>query len=153
MRAILFIVTLTTFIKPYILDCAVPDSDSIQARKATAGPEWYNLPKTNLTPELKKDLRLLHMRNVLDPKRHFKSQSKKFKVPEFSQIGTIIQGPTEFYSARIAKKDRSQSLAAGLLTDKASRNRFKSKYGDIQKMKRSGKKAFYKKQQAKRKKS
>lgn len=118
--------------------------------KATAGSDWYDLPKTNLTSELKKDLQLLHMRNVLDPKRHFKSQGKKFKVPEFSQTGTIIEGPAEFFSARIAKKDRSTSLAAGLLADKASKNRFKSKYGDVQKLKTSGKKAFYKKQQAKR---
>ena len=40
-----------------------------QDKKATSGSEWYNLPRTSLTPELKRDLQLLKMRSVLDPKR------------------------------------------------------------------------------------
>jgi len=63
-----------------------------EAKKATAGSDWYNLPKTNLTPELKRDLQLLRMRSVLDPKRHYKKEGSKPQIPEFSQVGTIIEG-------------------------------------------------------------
>lgn len=40
-----------------------------QDKKASSGSDWYNLPQTVLTPELKRDLQLLRMRSVLDPKR------------------------------------------------------------------------------------
>lgn len=58
----------------------------MQEKKATAGPSWYNLPRTDLTPELKRDLQLLKMRNTLDPHRHYKKENSKAKAPEFSQV-------------------------------------------------------------------
>ncbi|GLI82035.1 dTDP-fucopyranose mutase [Penicillium ochrochloron] len=118
--------------------------------KATAGPDWFNLPKTELTPELKRDLQLIRMRSVLDPKRHYKKENGKAKIPEFSQVGTIIQGPTEFFSGRIAKKDRKKNFVEEALALERQNRRFESKYRDIQATKTSGKKAFYKDLQAKR---
>jgi hypothetical protein len=106
-----------------------------------------------LTPELKRDLQLLKMRSVLDSKRHYKKDNKKFKTPEFSQVGTVVEGPTEFYSARISRKDRSQTIAEGLLADKNTTGQFRRKYGEVQSKKSSGKKAYYKAQQAKRSKN
>ncbi|KAJ5107557.1 hypothetical protein N7456_004232 [Penicillium angulare] len=111
--------------------------------KATAGPEWFNLPKTELTTELKRDLQILRMRSVLDPKRHYKKENGKAKVPEFSQVGTIVQGPTEFFSGRIAKKDRKKTFVAEAMALERENRRFESKYRDIQSTKQSGKKAFY----------
>jgi hypothetical protein len=123
---------------------------SILQDKATAGPDWFNLPKTELTPELKRDLQLIRMRSVLDPKRHYKKENGKAKIPEFSQVGTIIQGPTEFFSGRIAKKDRKKNFVEEALALERQNRRFESKYRDIQATKTSGKKAFYKDLQAKR---
>ncbi|KAJ5279902.1 hypothetical protein N7478_005274 [Penicillium angulare] len=111
--------------------------------KPTAGPEWFNLPKTELTTELKRDLQILRMRSVLDPKRHYKKENGKAKVPEFSQVGTIVQGPTEFFSGRIAKKDRKKTFVAEAMALERENRRFESKYRDIQSTKQSGKKAFY----------
>ncbi|KAF7714122.1 rRNA-processing protein [Penicillium ucsense] len=118
--------------------------------KATAGPDWFNLPKTELTSELKRDLQLIRMRSVLDPKRHYKKENGKAKIPEFSQVGTIIQGPTEFFSSRITKKDRKKNFVEEVLAAERQNHRFESKYRDIQANKTSGKKAFYKELQAKR---
>lgn len=45
------------------------------ARKAaadTAGSKWYNLPATQITDEVKKELRLLRLRGTYDPKRFYK---------------------------------------------------------------------------------
>ena len=110
------------------------------------------MPKTNLTPELKRDLQLLRMRDVLDPKRHYKKDNKKQQIPEFSQVGTIIQGPTEYFSARLMNKDRKRTLVEEVLAGEKSSGRFKSKYNEIQEAKMSGKKAHYKKLRDSRKK-
>ncbi|KAK8225460.1 rRNA-processing protein FCF2 [Phyllosticta capitalensis] len=122
----------------------------IEERKATAGDKWFNLPKTDLTPELKRDLQLLKMRNVLDPHRHYKKEDSK-DVPEYSQVGTIVEGPTEYYSARIQKKDRKRTFVEEVLAQEKDSGRFKRKYGEIQTQKTSGKKAHYKAMKAKRK--
>ena len=117
----------------------------MQEKKATAGSDWFNLPRTDLTPELKRDLQLLKMRNVLDPKRHYKKENGKTNAPEFSQVGTIIEGPTEFYSSRIPNRERKKTFVDEILAAEESNGRFKRKYGDIQSSKTSGKKAHYKK--------
>lgn len=121
-----------------------------QKDKPTAGEEWFNLPKTEMTAEFKRDLQLLRMRSVLDPKRHYKKESGKAKPPEFSQVGTIIEGPTEFFSARIAKKDRKKTFVEEAMALERETKRFESKYNDIQSTKRSGKKAYYKDLRSKR---
>ncbi|KAF2151199.1 rRNA-processing protein FCF2 [Myriangium duriaei CBS 260.36] len=119
-------------------------------KKASAGERWYNLPKTDLTPELKRDLQIMKMRNVLDPHRHYKKEGGKMKAPEFSQVGTIIEGPTEYYSARINNKDRKRTFVEEVLAGEQETGRFKRKYGDVQAKKTSGKKAFYNALKAKR---
>lgn len=106
------------------------------------------MPRTNLTPELKRDFQLLRMRSVLDSKRHYKKEDSKLQIPEFSQVGTIIEGPTEFFSARLTNKDRKRTLVEEVLEGEKSTQRFKNKYKEIQDTKTSGKKAHYKKMKA-----
>ena len=107
------------------------------------------MPRTNLTPELKTDIRLLQMRSVLDPHRHYKKTSGAF-IPEYSQVGTIIEGPTEYLTSRLPNKERKRTFVEEVLADENSTRRFKSKYDDVQASKTSGRKAFYKKLKAKR---
>ncbi|OQE21104.1 hypothetical protein PENSTE_c012G00602 [Penicillium steckii] len=118
--------------------------------KTTSGPDWFDMPKTEMTTEFKRDLQLLRMRSVLDSKRHYKKENTKAKAPEFSQVGTIVQGPTEFFSGRIAKKDRKRTFVEETLATERQNRRFESKYRDIQGTKTSGKKAYYNSLRAKR---
>ncbi len=90
------------------------------------------------------------MRSVLDPKRHYKKENGKTKAPEFSEVGIVIEGPTEFFSSRLLNRDRKKTFADEVLAAEDSTGRFKSKYNDIQTSKKSGKKAFYKSLRAKR---
>ncbi|KAE8156242.1 Fcf2 pre-rRNA processing-domain-containing protein [Aspergillus tamarii] len=122
----------------------------VKKDKPTAGSNWFDLPQTDLTPELKRDLQLLRMRSVLDPKRHYKKESGKAQPPKYSQVGTIIEGRTEFFSGRIAKKDRKKTFVEEVLDQERHNRRFESKYREIQTSKQSGKKSFYKHLQAKR---
>ena len=103
-----------------------------------------------LTPELKRDLQLLKMRSALDPKRHYKKENVKARAPEFFQVGTLVEGPTEFFSSRLLNRDRKQTFVDEVLAAEDSTGRFKSKYNDIQASRMSGKKAFYKTLKAKR---
>ena len=130
--------------------CKVITDDVEQTKKATAGEQWFNLPRTDLTPELKRDLQLLKMRNVLDPHRHYKKDNGKLRPPEYSQVGTIVEGPTEYYSARLSNKDRKRTFVEEVLAGEQSNGRFSKKYGDVQVAKTSGKKSYYKSVQAKR---
>ncbi|OJD12592.1 hypothetical protein AJ78_06835 [Emergomyces pasteurianus Ep9510] len=118
--------------------------------KPTAGSDWFDLPKTNLTPELKRDLQLLRMRPVLDPRRHYKKDNSKAKAPEYSQVGTIIEGPTEFFSSRIPKKLRKRTFVEEAMATEKETGRFRRKYEEIQAAKTSGKTAHYKAVKAKR---
>lgn len=65
-------------------------------------------------------------------------------------MGTIVEGPTEFYSARLPKKERHTTFLDEVLAQEHNTGRFKKKYGEIQVAKTSGKKAHYKALKAKR---
>lgn len=124
-------------------DTASPEASANIFLKASTLSTHYDLPRTDLTPELKRDLQLLNMRSVLDPKRMYKKQGK-LKIPEHSQVGTLIEGPTEFYSARVEKRDRKRTFVEEVLAGEQESGRFKRKYEELQVKKRSGKKGYYK---------
>lgn len=121
-----------------------------QEKKATAGSDWFNLPRTDVTPELKRELQILRMRDVLDPKRHYKKESSRAIIPEYSQVGTLIEGPTEFYSARIPNSQRKRSLVEEILEGERGSARFKTKYKEVQAKKMSGKRGHYRRLMEKR---
>lgn len=119
-----------------------------EEKEADAGAKWFNMKKKELTPELKRDMLVIKNRAVLDRKRHYKKD--KWEIPKYFQTGTIIEGNTEYYSARLAKKNRGRSLAEEILHDDEGSKYFKRKYHEIQKQKTSGGKKHYKKVKQKR---
>lgn len=95
------------------------------------------MPAPQLTPELKNDLRLLQMRNALDPSRHYKANDSK-KPPRFFQVGRIVADSADFYSSRIPRRQRKQTLVDELLADEEFRRYHKNKYAELQKRFASG---------------
>jgi hypothetical protein len=89
------------------------------------------------------------MRGVLDPKHQKKTL--RASAPEFSHVGEIVAGPTEFYSARLTRKERKGTILEEVMSSYDG-DKFATKYAGIQKQKASGKKAFYKKLVAQRRK-
>ncbi len=61
-----------------------------------------------------------------------------------------MEGPTEFYSARLLQRDRKKTLVEEVLVGERTTGRFKSRYNDIQAAKTSGKKAHYRKLKTRR---
>ncbi|KAG0034485.1 hypothetical protein BGZ81_004517 [Podila clonocystis] len=125
-----------------------------EEREKTTGKGWFDLPQQVMTPELKRDLQILKLRNVLDPKRFYKREEKgKPKFPKYFQVGTIIEGNTEFYSSRLTKKERATTITGEVMKDEVGRDYYKRKFNEIQVAKQSGGKRFNKKGKGKQSKS
>uniref|UniRef100_A0A7N0VB69 Fcf2 pre-rRNA processing C-terminal domain-containing protein n=1 Tax=Kalanchoe fedtschenkoi TaxID=63787 RepID=A0A7N0VB69_KALFE len=107
--------------------------------KDTAGTNWFDMPAQTLTPELKKDLQLLKLRNVIDPKRHYKKGDTKLKnLPKYFQVGTMVESASDFYTGRLTKRERKASLADELLSDKHLADYRKRKVREIEEHNRPG---------------
>lgn len=142
-----FIVTLTEQSMPMQFSC-LPLKDicgivslTIPVQKGdSAGANWFDMPKTDLTTEMKRDWQILRMRNILDPKHQRKNLQSE--PPKYSQVGEIIAGPTDYYSARLTRKERKRNLLEEAMSTRDD-VKMKTKYAGIQKRKTSGKRAFY----------
>ncbi|KAG5933201.1 hypothetical protein E4U53_001064 [Claviceps sorghi] len=108
----------------------------------TAGSDWFDLPKTDMTPEFKREWQLLRMRGLLDPKHQKKAL--RATAPEYSQIGEVVAGPTDFYSSRLTRKERKSTMLEEVLSS-VDKQKLQVKYAGIQRDKTSGKRGFYKK--------
>src|SRR6476646_8531531 len=105
---------LATYLKPInplskhsLVDIVLPASSILtspptamkkEKNTKTSGSQWFDMPAIEMTEELKKDLSVLQSRGALDPKRHYRKE--KIGATPFIAIGTVIEGPTEYYSAR-----------------------------------------------------
>jgi hypothetical protein len=96
----------------------------------TAGSGWFHMNPTPMTNQLKTDLSLIRNRNYLDPKKFYKSaDSFDGKI---LQVGTVIEGSTEYYSSRMTRKERRMNITEELMADANVRQYAKRKYLDIQ---------------------
>ena len=118
-------------------------------REKTKGTDWYNMPALELTEERQRDLELLQMRGVLDPKRFYKKNASD-NLPKYFQIGTIVDSAADFYTDRVPQKDRKQTMVDELLADAEFKKFQNRKYVEIieDKSKKQGKKFFNKKKRA-----
>lgn len=120
-------------------------------KKDNLGSDWFNMPRTDLTPELKRDLQILRMRDVVAMgKQFFKKDNKKNYVPEYCQVGTIIAGATDGSNQRLTRKEQKRTIVEEVLASETT-TKFKSKYHQIQEKKQSGGKKHYRKMLAARK--
>jgi hypothetical protein len=90
-----------------------------------AGAAWYNMQPTPMTKELEQDLAVLRNREALDPKRFYKSADA---VGQCVQVGTIIEGPSEFWSARLTRKERRTNLLDEIMADSETTSYAKNKF-------------------------
>lgn len=97
-----------------------------------AGDGWFQMRPTPLTDEVKKDLQFIRNRNYLDPKRFYKSSDP---TGQFVQIGTVIEGPSEFFSSRLTKKERRTNLVDEVLADTSSSQYAQNKFQQLQREK------------------
>ncbi|ROW14358.1 hypothetical protein VPNG_03851 [Cytospora leucostoma] len=117
----------------------------------TAGAAWNNMPRTRIEdPNVKREFQLLRLRGVLDPKKHFKKDTRKEPFPQYSQMGTLIEAPLDYASGRVPRRQKKRTLVEEVLSAGDVNDKFKTRYEKIQEKKTSGKKAHYKKLMARR---
>lgn len=85
-------------------------------KESSKGAKWFHMKRAEMTDEEKRDLKILKMRKALDPKTFYKGDDMK-GLPRFFQKGTVVESKAEFYSSRIPKKQRKQTLADELMAD------------------------------------
>ena len=64
------------------------------------------------------------------------------KIKNVLHTGTVIEGPSEFKSCRIPRKQRKTTLVDEILSDNALKSYSKKKYLEIQHQKSNKRKAF-----------
>lgn len=115
-----------------------------QQRNATAGPDWYHLPKApdiKTRPDLRAALKLLSRRKDWDPKARFKSigwekkggstkSPYKISYPKYFQEGVVELDPVD-PRQNLDKDMRKMNLAQQIMADPAIKHhlqrRFKKK--------------------------
>ena len=71
------------------------------------------------------------------------------KVGKVLHVGTVVEGPSEYFSSRLSKKERKQTIVEEILGDKTLKDYSKRKYSEIQ-YEKSNKKKMFKTKKGKR---
>ncbi|XP_071948269.1 deoxynucleotidyltransferase terminal-interacting protein 2-like [Antedon mediterranea] len=100
-------------------------------KDSSTGSGWYDMKAAEMTDELRRDLKLIQMRSILDPKRFYKNNDMK-TIPKFVQIGKVVDSHIDFYNSRVPKKQRKSTIVDELLADDDLRKQNKRKYLDLQ---------------------
>lgn len=126
---------------------AVPAVNGVKKRASdpTAGGGWHGFQSqlsglpgaagAAAAEALKRDLSVIRQRNFLDPKKFYKSADKASK---HAQLGTVIESGAEFYSGRLAKRERRGTVMEEVMADERTREYARRKFGEIQGRKESG---------------
>lgn len=113
----------------------------------SANDGWFGMRATPMTKEVQRDLALIRNRNYLDPKRFYKkTSSDKPGARGVVQIGTVIEGPTEYYSARLTKQQRRTNLVDEILADPTVSTYASQKYKRMQQDKTAASQKRHKRQ-------
>jgi hypothetical protein len=91
----------------------------------SAGKGWFGMKPAVMTEELKTDLAVIRNRSYLDPKRFYKSADKNHSIV---QVGTVIEGPSEYFSSRLTKKQRRSNITEEIMADPDNSNYAKNKF-------------------------
>lgn len=126
------------------INAAPPLIPAKSKREKTLGKGWFDMKPATLDGSMKGDIKMVEMRNYLDPKRFYKNPDKIKKV---LHVGTVVEGAAEYTTNRMTKKERKQSLVGEIIADKQIKEYTKRKYVEIQQEKeaKSGRKKRSKK--------
>ena len=87
-------------------------------KQITAGKNWYNMPKAELTEEEKRDWQVLHMRSVME-RGAGNVAALPEEPPEFVQFGVVHTHDMDGRKARLSRKQRAPTIAEMLAKDES----------------------------------
>ncbi|GAA5941173.1 Fcf2 domain-containing protein [Sporobolomyces koalae] len=106
----------------------------------TAGSKWFDMPATPMTPELKRELDAMRLRNALDPKKFLKGGAKNDKVGEFFQVGHVITPNSRATTSSSLPTASKRSFVEELVEDEQARAYAKRKTQEVMRKGMSGRK-------------
>lgn len=117
-------------------DDAHPLASTLQSRKAkssskTESEKWWQLPEQEITPDVRRELEIIKMRNYLNPKRFYKANDSKSLSKRF-QFGTIISGAFEGRASNLTRAQRRETIAGELMADKRTRKYTRRVFNSVQ---------------------
>lgn len=101
-------------------------------RSKTLGKNYFDFKPSEMTEELKRDLKIIKSRNLIGKGAFSNVSDYKKKLPSAVQIGTVVEDKSEYYSGRIPKKMRQKTLVDELAADFDFRKKLKEKFLKIQ---------------------
>lgn len=111
-------------------------SSSSTLARPNLGKKWFYMEAPHMTPELKQDLmaiKLMHVTRGGQKSLSEESELSEKRLPKFFQIGTMVEGPTEYYSERTARRDRKRSVLDQIIHDQSTgSNYINERYKEIQ---------------------
>ncbi|GFR96394.1 deoxynucleotidyltransferase terminal-interacting protein 2 [Elysia marginata] len=107
-------------------------------KEKTLGKRWFEMRAPEVDDNTRMDMEMIRMRGVLDPKRFYKHNDRG-ALPKYFQMGTVVDEGTDFYSSRLTKKQRKQTLVEELMADANIRQYNKRKYSEVQQKMRNKK--------------
>ena len=111
-------------------DDAVGASSTTQKKKP-ANDKWWELPEQEITPEVRRELEIIKMRNYLNPKRFYKANDSK-RLPSRFQFGTIISGAFESTKQDLTRAERRETIAGELMADRRTRKYTRRVFNAVQ---------------------
>ncbi|KAI5481283.1 rRNA processing protein Fcf2 [Pseudohyphozyma bogoriensis] len=110
------------------------------AQPRTAGPKWFDMPAPDMTPELKREIQAMRLRNSLDPKRFYRGGAKEDKkMPEFFSVGHILPSQRGASTAAPAIA-RKRTFVEELVEDEQAKAYTKRKTAEVMRRGMSGRK-------------
>ncbi|GAA5982100.1 hypothetical protein JCM5350_003455 [Sporobolomyces pararoseus] len=106
----------------------------------TAGSKWFDMPATPMTPELKREIDAMRLRNALDPKKFMKGSAKNEKIGEFFQVGHVITPNTRATTSNSLPTASKRSFVEELVEDEQARAYAKRKTKEVMQKGMSGRK-------------
>jgi len=101
--------------------------------KADAGSGWFNMEPTPMTSQLAADIAVVRNRQYLNPNRFYKSTDLSKSKNPVLQLGTVIEGPTEYFASRLTKKERRTNIMDEFMKDSFGKGKYvQEKYNKMQ---------------------
>jgi hypothetical protein len=95
-------------------------SERSKAAKATAGRDWFDMPRVEVDAKMAADLQALRSRQWLNPKRFYKTKGEDRSLAsrlEYFQAGTVVAGKLDQKTSSMTRRQRPSSLLQELTSD------------------------------------
>jgi hypothetical protein len=101
--------------------------------KVDAGSGWFHMQPTPMTTQLAADIAVVRNRQYLNPNRFYKSSDLSKSKNPVIQVGTVIEGPTEYFASRLTKKERRTNIMDEFMKDSFGKGKYvQEKYTKMQ---------------------